>query len=122
MPPALIDDGEADVNRWLKSPPCAPPRAKADKARIASAVILAAVENPTTLAPRAAPRILVAAANAIAAAAIVLAAATCVVGSTPAVRSAYSPNTMAIPPRALARISTSSDHPKRNAIGRPHPS
>src|SRR5262252_7862279 len=98
-----------DAARWLRLAPGAPPRANADSAIRPSAAIFAAVENPTTPAPSTTPRMLVAAANAIAAAATVLAATTCVVGSMPAVLNVYSPNTIAIPPSALARISTSSD-------------
>jgi hypothetical protein len=65
---------------------------------------------------------LAAAANAITAAARPRAAKACAEASMPKLRSAYSPKTMAMPPWALARMSTSSDQPNMKATGRPQPS
>src|SRR3954471_17880934 len=121
MLPALTAE-PADDWKWPSEPPCAPPNVNAQPASTASAENFAAVGQPTMAAPMFAPEMFATAAPAIAAAASVLAANGCAAGSTPKVLSPYSPNTIDMPPRALARMSTSSDQPNRNAIGRPQPS
>src|SRR6476646_1284386 len=108
--------------KWATEAPCAPPSTREDPTSSVSAVNLAAVDQPTMAAPTRAPVMLATAAQAMAVAASARAANGWAIGSTPNDLRPYSPNTIDIPPRAFARMSTSSDQPKRKATGRPQPS
>ena len=111
-----------DAVRWAALAPWPDPSSIAARTRSASALNFIQVATPTMSAPTVAPRMLTAAAKAMAPADSARDAIECSIGSMPKLRRRYSPKTTAMPPRAEARIRTSSDHPKRNAASRPQPS